>query len=131
VLVGIDLPVHGRALALAAKAILDVTADVYAAELRNRPLPPLYTTNVQYRPEPNSGTGVEEWAAPWTVYERGWGDCDDLVLWRVAEIRAHGGWATVQVARQVNPDTGKFHIRVRHLDGREEDPSILLIRKDT
>lgn len=130
-LVLVDLPMHGRDLAIASKGLLDFLSDVYAAALRDVPLPPLYQCDVRYQPEPRAltGQGPEEWAAPWTSFERGWVDCDDAVLWRLAELKRRGIVASAQVVRQVVPDSGKMHARVRLADGREEDPSILLLRK--
>ncbi len=125
------LPVHGRSLSAACKLLLELLSDVYAAELKLRPLPPLYTCNLVYQPEPRAetGEGAEDWSDPWTAYERGWIDCDDAVLWRLAELKAAGIQATAQVARQVNPDTGKFHCRVRLPNGRVEDPALLFVQK--
>ncbi len=119
------LPFTGPALALASKELLECLAGIAARGLREKPLPLLYQSRVRYQKEPNSGTGVEEWATPWDVNERGWGDCDDLVIWRVAELRAQGENATVQVVW-----IGKrFHVRVRRANGSVEDPSRVLLAR--
>jgi hypothetical protein len=127
----VSLPVHGRELGAACKLLLELLSDVYAIALRDHPLPPLYQCNLVYRPEPRveTGEGPEDWTDPWTAYERGWIDCDDACLWRLAELKARGVQATAQIVRQVNPDTGKFHCRVRLPDGRVEDPALLFVQQ--
>lgn len=57
--------------------------------LAARLVPPLYSTPVLYRPEPDADM-EEEYADALTCYRRGWGDCDDLAAWRVAELQNEG-----------------------------------------
>src|SRR6266576_1882004 len=66
------------------------------ARSRGKPLPPLYSTKVRFRPEPWGGK-VEEFADIQTVFERGWGDCDDLVGIRCAELQEEGIAADVRL----------------------------------
>lgn len=124
----LDVPVRGRDLAEYIRNLLNVTSDMYAVALRNNPLPPLYRTQVRYRHEPTAGTGKEFFDSPWTVYSRGWGDCDDLVLWRLAELKAGMSHATAVALRETKPETGRFHVGVRRWTGQLEDPSLMLIR---
>jgi hypothetical protein len=125
VIVVTRIPGRGRALSESIQSTLDVLASLWARELRSRPLPPLYQSGVRYKPEPWAGSGKEEWADPYTVFRRKWGDCDDLVLWRAAELRAAGHAATIQVMRLL--DEPRYHVRVRKPDGSEEDPSVILL----
>jgi hypothetical protein len=122
---------HGRALSIALRGLLDYLSDVYAPELQKVPLPSIYLARPRYQPEPRvlTGEGPEEWAAPWTSFERMWVDCDDAVLWRLAELKLQGIPAHAQIVRQTVPDSGKFHARIRLPSGLEEDPSLLLLRK--
>ena len=103
----------------------------WSRELRRKPLPPIYSSGVFYKPEPREWP-VEEIADPYTVYERKWGDCDDLVLWRLSEIFASfpkdptfdslPAWPVV--ARSiVEPHS---HVLIRLRNGELEDPSIIL-----
>lgn len=85
----LDIPGTGRQLMRPAQQILQTMAEAWAEELRRRPLPPLYETGVHFKPEPWAGLGTEEWASPYTVFERNWGDCDDLSLFRCAQLLAH------------------------------------------
>lgn len=70
------------------------------ARSRGKPLPPLYTLirqgRVRFKPEPWGGK-VEEFADIQTVFERGWGDCDDLVGIRCAELQEDGVAADVRL----------------------------------
>lgn len=121
------LPSSGRALAADMRRVLPVLADCYAAHARaGHPLPLLANSRIQFRNEPAAGVGVEDWADPWTVLQRGWGDCDDLVLYRLVEWRLRGYPATVSVIWQGNG----FHVRIRRPDGRLEDPAEYLKTKN-
>ena len=63
--------------------------EMRAARKRGKPYPPLYESGVVYCREPWSGR-IEEFADCGTVYERGWGDCDDLCAFRLAELLEAG-----------------------------------------
>lgn len=112
-------------------------------------LPPLYESGVRFAYEPNHGDGNEEFAQPTDVYARQWGDCDDLVVYRVAELLSAElphDWESLQEKGQrrvltriaTEQAAGKLpcvsaiwrgssiHVRVRLPDGSLEDPSILL-----
>ncbi len=58
-----------------------------AARGRGLPVPPLYASGVRYREDP---PGQENWKDCLAVLAEGTGDCDRLVSWRVAELRAAG-----------------------------------------
>lgn len=112
-------------------------------------LPPLYASGVVFQLEPNHGSGEEDFAQPPTVYARGWGDCDDLINYRLTELLAAqlpAGFHTMRTARQTRVlmrlrarmgagqtasticrwEGGDMHVLVRLANGREEDPSIIL-----
>lgn len=112
----------------AVKELLDTLAAIWARSLRAQPLPPLYSTGIGYREEENAGL-YEDWQSPRRTFERGLGDCDDLVLYRVAELQAAGERASVQCLAQRSSVGVKMHVRVRRQDGREEDPSVILMRR--
>lgn len=98
-------------------------------ELRAEPLPPLYRTAVRWRREPmcqargESLHRCEEFVLPHEVLARGWGDCDDLAIWRAGEL-----WLGAERARaDVIPSPGiGMHAIVRRSNGRVEDPSRVL-----
>jgi hypothetical protein len=116
----------GRALALTVRSLLQAQAEGVAREIRaGRSLPPLYSTRIRYRPEPNRGSGVEYFDGPWTCLARGWADCDDLVCYRVGELLAAGEPASV-ICMWRWP---RLHVAVRRADQRAEDPAKILIRK--
>jgi hypothetical protein len=118
-----------------AKAALEVVveANQYAmreARRKGKPLPPLYSSGVRYQREP---WRHEEFADALTVLKRKWGDCDDLVPYRVAELREAGEAAKIRLYRRRNKRSGNtVHVQVRRAPsaefprGRIEDPSRLL-----
>lgn len=132
-----EIPGVDGELSKSIQLVLQALAEAWALELRRRaergaPLPPLYRSGVVYRPEPETQR-CEDWAPPPVVLERGWGDCDDLVMWRLAELLAAGERAHVQVARRLDETdprrvrgTGAYHVLVRRESGAVEDPSKLL-----
>jgi hypothetical protein len=82
--------------------------------------PPLYESGVHYRKElPDTWRHIDD------VFATGWGDCEDLAAWRVAELR-HSGVdpdAHVYVYRS---GPRRYHAVVARGDGRIEDPSLKL-----
>lgn len=123
-------------------ALLTVLARIWARHLprpwkdkegRIRPpLPPLYTTAVRYQEEPNSGTGFEQFDSPWQVYERGHGDCDDLVGWRLAELLARGvRGARVDIVRGTGEKSNRMHARMKLPNGATDDPSLRMLRAES
>lgn len=118
-----SIPIEGPSGASAVRAVLNAIAYAWAPELRARPLPPLYGSGIRYQLEPNLGQ-YEDFKSPYETFESGWGDCDDLVIYRVAELVANGERAMVQSMRLRG--TSRFHVRVRRASGAEEDPSELV-----
>lgn len=118
-----SIPIEGPDGARIVRDLLNVIAYSWAPELRARPLPPLYGSGIRYQLEPNLGQW-EDFKSPYETFESGWGDCDDLVIYRVAELVAAGEKATVQSMRLRG--TSRFHVRVRRASGAEEDPSELI-----
>jgi hypothetical protein len=112
----------------AVKDLLDALAVIWARRLRRVPLPPLYSSGIYYAEEENIGK-FEDWQSPSRTFELGKGDCDDLVLYRVAELQAAGERATVQCLAQRSAIGVKMHVRVRRANGVEEDPSVILTRR--
>ena len=114
---------RSRPFAEAIKAVLDACVKVNQQYLATYDLPTIYECGVKYQPEPDNGE--EEFATIPVVLARGWGDCDDLAPWRVAELRAAGEPAKIRIKWKKNPRTGSkmFHVIVRRADGSVEDPS--------
>lgn len=128
------LPYGSEQLARPFQIALNACITSAAEKMRTDPLPLLYSLPLQgpgsviYAPEPWSGTGIEEFADPWTVYGRGWGDCDDLIIWRAAELCAAGLKAHARVLHLVG--TGRYHTQVqRDFDKKHEDPSLQRLGK--
>ncbi len=104
------------------------------------PIAPLYMTGVRYKEDP---AGREDWRDLYSVLQRGYGDCDNLVAWRTAELQAAGikarpviKWQHIPqqqalalgYPKSVAPSGGLWmvHCLVQWPDGRVEDPSKLL-----
>lgn len=115
---------------------LNSCIEAAADELQRRPLPSLYyicdrqihtgtccCAHIEYQTEPWAGEGVEEFADPYTVFERGWGDCDDLVIFRGAQIRSVGYPCHARILH--DPVTNKYHTQLtRDFDRVVEDPAL-------
>lgn len=114
-----------RALAAAARGLLEVTIAVNLAHLAEYRTPRLYESGVRYRLEPDDREIVCDLEQ---VLEQGWGDCAMLAAWRVAELRQDGEAATTAIKwrKKVPGQPQLFHVVVRRQDGRIEDPSVRL-----
>lgn len=115
---------------------LTTWARVYAIWHTQRPLPPLYGGRIVYRLPRSHGTGVEEFANPWVVASRGWGDCDSLTTYRLTELMSAGQYAEGFVPRTRGQWVGNnIHVLVRIAPGgtpethpeRFEDPSLICL----
>lgn len=85
-----------RAIAMIARGFLNGVILQNRLLIRAGLVPQLYGSHILYRPEPWAGR-FEEFADALVVAERGWGDCDDLVAYRCAEIIEAGGMAKPKV----------------------------------
>lgn len=122
------LPGNDSDLSHSIQAMIQTVAKSWAIALAKNPLPPFYECNIRYRPEPLKNA-AEEWVDPYTVFTRKYGDCDDLVIWRLAEIfnKSGVGSAWPAVAREIG--TGKYHVFIRHRNGSFEDPAKAMLEK--
>jgi len=112
-------PLSGRYLTI----MLDALTSIDIEYLRVNPgTPGLYASGVRYRREKG-----EDWASIPEVLERGWGDCEDLACWRAAELYLSGQLASPFWEEQRRVGGRRlYHIMVRHINGRTEDPSRVL-----
>ena len=111
-----------------------------AANGMGPPIPPLYESGVRYAED---SAGREDWRDVLVILQRGAGDCDNLIGWRVAELRVAGIAADPVIkwqhltreiavrlgypAQMVSPDgLWLVHCCVRFPDGSIEDPSKIL-----
>lgn len=116
---------RGLQTALILRPILNALVEANRRFLRAHNVPGIYESGVRYANEP-PGT-IEEFAAIPVMLKRGWGDCDDLAPWRVAELREQGEMARIRIQWKPMRDGRKmFHVLVRRADGSLEDPSALL-----
>lgn len=111
-----------------------------AQQGKGKAISPLYASGVRYEEDP---PGREDWRDCYEVLRRGKGDCDNLVGWRVGELRAAGiavdpvvKWQQIPKDVMIGlgypakmiPEEGcsMVHCAVRWPDGRIEDPSKIL-----
>lgn len=80
-------------------------------------IPSLYSADVTY-----DDSGTESWKDALAVLRTGKGSCQDLVAWRVSELRETGEDARVHVVFYQLKETDLFHIVVMRPSG-QEDPS--------
>jgi hypothetical protein len=125
----VNIASPGGRLSRPFQLMLNACIEAAAAELKRKRVHPLYLSDIDYRPEPWAGEGVEEFADPYTVADRKWGDCDDLVIYRGAELLAAGYPCHACIVHQV--PTNKYHTQLtRDFGGGEiEDPSLQRLGK--
>ncbi len=113
-----------KLLALVIRDALEAVIMANRLYLRLHHAPPLYESGVRYEEEP-AGQPYEDFASIPVVLARGWADCDDLVSWRIAELRNAGENAKVRLKWQFDPVRGArlYHVLVRRANGQVEDPS--------
>ena len=105
----------GRPFQIYLRAAIEAAADQFA----RRPLPDLYRSHVKYAREPWAGQGIEEFADPYTVWQRGWADCDDAVIFRGGQLLAAGLPCHARILRDRR--TNKYHTQLsRDFAGLED-----------
>lgn len=110
---------------------LDGFARGYLPFAAINPLPPLYGTRIQYRNDPLYGSGREIFSHPWRVLQRGHGDCNDLVLYRLIELMLAGENPSPEADHTRSVWRGDdVHVLVRRANGALEDPSIEMLKRN-
>lgn len=102
---------------------------------QTRRLPSLYQSGIRYIREsdvndPHVGefpTKVERWQLADILNRTKRGDCEDLCLYRVGELRAQGQPARFRItSREIAPGKKLLHVTLVHSNGHIEDPSARL-----
>jgi hypothetical protein len=89
--------------------LMEAMCAINQRHLRQKRYPKLYQSGVVYRRE----DGTENWLDIPHVIEAGWGDCEDLTFWRVAELRAEGVKAAPFAKWRLVNGVYKYHALVR------------------
>jgi hypothetical protein len=118
-----------RELAKSFAALIEAQAEANRFLMVKMRIPELYRAGIRFQNEPWAGK-FENIASVAVVIKRGWGDCDDLVAWRIGELRNQGIQATARIYWRTH-DTPRgpmrlYHVEVRHPNGEIEDPSRLI-----
>jgi len=119
---GLNRPQSEKALLWILESMVNIArGELRNARLRGKKLPPLYRAGVRYERE----NGTENWKDPITVFEDGFGDCEDLAIWRTAELRNNHKAAKPYIRYRIDPVTGMYiyHVMVMRAGGKLEDPS--------
>lgn len=115
---------------------LDVAVTLAVAQLRANPrFPLLYQSGVRYSRDvclaPRVPGACERFLTPVSALAESRAgmvpglDCDDLAIWRAAELRVRFGKARARAVPIRSPGIG-WHVLVEHGDGQIEDPSVQL-----
>jgi hypothetical protein len=96
--------------------MLEALCQINQGHLASFPYPPLYQAGVRYQRE----QGTEEWLDIPSVIEAGWGDCEDLACWRVAELRTRGVNASPYTKFRRVDGVYHFHALVGIYEERDE-----------
>lgn len=102
--------------------MVEALALVNRGVMRLRTIPPLYRSGVVYQREAG---GEDEWLDVLRVLTLGHGDCEDLVGYRLAELRASGEDVTArpEILHYLVDGVTYYHVLVARSDGTVEDPS--------
>lgn len=100
--------------------MLEALCRINEGHLAQFPYPPLFRSGVHYQRE----VGTENWLDIPSIIEAGWGDCEDLACWRVAELRKQGVKASPYVKFRRVGGAYHFHALVgiyRAAEGGDEE----------
>lgn len=125
---GAASPAERDQLAQLLVPFVDALAQVDAYWLRKNRVPGIYQSGVRYNEKHSTCRGCEDfwWDVP-SVISHGYGKCEDLVAWRLAELWRAGVAAQPFVSAHVDRDGRPvYHVRVVYPDGHLEDPSVIL-----
>lgn len=110
-----------RAQADVFAAFVESLVEVNRATLRvRRSIPLLYQSRIAFQEDPR-------WQDVTSMLSTGYGDCKDLVAWRLAELRElNRVEARLHVVFSKAGDTDVFHMQVLHPTGHLEDPTSII-----
>lgn len=114
------------AMLRAASVLIRLVAGVNFRAAQRGALPALYSTGIRYRAEPPGPEMIDHGAI---VLRRGWGDCDDLVSYRLGELW-HWGERGASPRIVWRRGTKRYHAQVRRADGSIEDPCRVMVEKE-
>lgn len=103
--------------------ILQGAAYGSAPSFKRRRLPRLADSGIVFAEDPMYGSGTERFHLPWEVYEKGEGDCNDLLVYRMAEMIAYDNMRPTVRCIWLGDD---LHVQIRPSPKSKklEDPSI-------
>jgi hypothetical protein len=115
----VDFAAPGFVANFVAKTLVGM-AEGYAPAFGLLGLPGLYQSGIRFRLPREHGTGLERFKLPHQLLKEGYGDCDQLVLYRLSELYSKGERASCRAVWE-GPNV---HVLVRRASGALEDPSL-------
>jgi len=104
----------------ALRILLEALIDINLMSIRAQAYPLLYESGVYYQAEE---PGFERFLSIPSVIDQGYGDCEDLACWRIAELRHRGQYAVPYLILTRTDDRLRYHIAVSLSNNVIEDPS--------
>jgi hypothetical protein len=101
--------------------LMEALCQINKTYLSTHKMPSLYGSDVVYEIE-NS----ENWKDVYNILKDGYGDCEDLACWRVAELQLIGVAARPYIKWKKTRGTWLYHGLVWHPGNKIEDPSLAL-----
>lgn len=103
--------------------MLDTLVKINLIYYRNHDkIPSIYKAGVKYLAE----DGIEDWKSIPEIIRDGYGDCEDLASWRVAELQKQGINARPFLKSRKLGNFFQYHVQVQFPNGFIEDPSLKL-----
>ena len=99
--------------------LMEVLTQINNDWLINHKIPSLYKTRIIYKPE----RSTEIWKDIPSIMRDGFGDCEDLACWRIAELRNIGVMAKPYIKWTDKNGASRFHAVLLLPNGFIEDPS--------
>lgn len=108
--------------------LIDLAVEDAQKQLRSNRIPSIYSSGVRFILQPPQACAFR---LPLDVFKRKQGDCKQLVVWRLAELRNQGENAKPRIIWPSEIDGKKTeglqaHAQIRRANNSIEDPSIHL-----
>lgn len=103
-------------------ALTQIDIDYLASHQQTPKLYDLHSQGLfRYQAEPE---GEEDWLDIPSAIRQGWGDCEDIACWRVAELNVRYGFPATPTFVWLPMSNGGnlYHIQVQYPNGITEDP---------
>jgi len=101
--------------------LMEALVQINKTYITSHNVPPLYKTDVIYKIEDG-----EYWKDIANILKDGWGDCEDLACYRIAELQSIGIAARPYIKWRKIDNVWVYHALVWRPGNKIEDPSLAL-----